>query len=217
VAKRTEEKAKAKRLVSIPPDVVLAPQAEAPRIPGPDRSARPGKVHELSWSDFDRMVQTLAKAVAKSRIDAVVGVAHGGVFVGGALASALQAEFFPVRISRRSRDREVASAPRVHGAMPKELKGRTVLIADDVSSSGDTLALATELAKKVGAREVKTATLLARPDGFHADFVARETDELFVFPWDYDVVVEQSFWNEVTDPGLKPLATKKKAASSKKR
>ena len=206
MAKRTEEKTKAKRMVSIPPDVVLAPQAEPPRVPGPDRSTRSGKVRELSWADFDRMVQTLARAVAKSRIEAVVGVAHGGVFVGGALARALSAEFFPVRISRRSRDREVLSAPRVHGAMPKELKGRAVLIADDVSSSGDTLALATELAKKVGAREVKTATLLARPDGYHADFVAQETEDLFVFPWDYDVVVDPSFW-----PGADEEEPKKSA------
>jgi len=50
--------------------------------------------------------------------------------------------------------------------MPRELKGKRVLIVDDVVSSGDTLELATALARKVGAREVNTASLVARPGGF---------------------------------------------------
>jgi len=69
-------------------------------------------------------------------------VAHGGVFVGGAISSALGSDFFPVRISRRSRDRSDANKPRMSGEMPRELKGRRVLIVDDVAASGDTLQMA---------------------------------------------------------------------------
>ena len=140
--------------------------------------------------EFDRAVQSLARAIRASfSPGAVVGVAHGGVFVGGALSSALGAEFFPVRISRRSRDKGQAK-PKLSGEMPRELKGKRVLIVDDVASSGDTLALATALAGKAGAREVRTAALVARPSGYEPDFHALSTDALVVFPWDYDTVTE---------------------------
>lgn len=178
---------------SFPGDVVLAPQAELPRqLTGSDRSAaKKTRVKELSWAQFDVLVQGLSRGIGRDfRCDAVVGVAHGGVFVGGAVASALAAEFFPVRISRRSRDKSNRPGPRLQGEMPKELKGKRVLIVDDVASSGDTLELATQLAKKVGAREVKTAALIVRDEGHRPDFFALAIEDLMVFPWDYEPVVE---------------------------
>lgn len=183
-------KKKVEKLVSIPSDMVLAPQVEAPRTPtGRDLSRQRSAVKELSWADFDRAVQELARAIGKAfKAEAVVGVAHGGVFVGGALASALGCEFFPVRITRRSRDRSDANKPRISGEMPRELKGRRVLIVDDVAASGETLELATSLALKVGAREVMTACMVARPEGYAPDFCALSTQAFLVFPWDYEPV-----------------------------
>ncbi len=179
------------KLVSIPPDVVLAPQVEAPRhATGRDHSRAKTRVKELTWQDFDRAVQTFALAIRQTYApEAVVGVVHGGVFVGGALSSALGAEFFPVRISRRNRDRG-QTKPKLSGEMPRELKGKRVLIVDDVASSGDTLVLATTLALKTGAKDVKTAVLVSRPEGFEPDFGALSTDALVVFPWDYEAVAE---------------------------
>ncbi len=191
VAKGKPSQQQVEKLVSIPSDMVLAPQAEAPRqLTGRDQSSQQRSVQELSWAEFDRAVHALAATISKSfKPQAVVGVAHGGVFVGGALSSALGCEFFPVRISRRSRDKGAAK-PKLSGEMPPELKGKRVLIVDDVVSSGDTLELATALALKVGAREVKTAALVARPGGFAPGFCALPTDALVVFPWDYEAVTE---------------------------
>lgn len=170
----------------------LAPQAEVPRQgSGTDRSTHKSAVRELSWSQFDRQIQTLARRIREAfKPDAVVGVAHGGVFVGGAIASALAADFYPVRISRRSRDMRARAAPRLSGELPRELKGKKVLIVDDVVNSGDTLELALSLARRVGARDARTACLVARETGYAPDFVGMTTSTLFVFPWDYEPVVE---------------------------
>ncbi len=149
-------------------------------------------MRELGWAEFDRMVQSMARAIRKRfQPDAVVGVAHGGVFVGGAVASALQCEFYPVRISRRSRDKLVRKSPKLFGEMPKELKGRKVLIVDDVAASGETLELAKELARKVKAKEVETAALVSRSDGYTPDHSAVTSDAFFVFPWDYEAITER--------------------------
>jgi hypoxanthine phosphoribosyltransferase len=145
----------------------------------------------MSWAQFDRRVQEIAKATKRFRPEAVVGVAHGGVFVGGALASAIQCEFYPVRISRRSRDRGLRGHPKLSGVMPKELKGKRVLIVDDIASSGDTLELAKAHALSVGAKSVATAALVCRSDGFQPDVFALKEDTFYVFPWDYALVAEE--------------------------
>jgi hypoxanthine phosphoribosyltransferase len=77
------------------------------------------------------------------------------------------------------------------GKMPPELRGKSVLIVDDVAASGDTLELARALAKKAGARQVLTAVLLQRSRGYAPDWSALTTDELVVFPWDYQPLVEE--------------------------
>lgn len=182
---------------------------------GQDRSTSRGSTRELSWSAFERYVQELARTLRRRfEPDAIIGVAHGGVFVGGALASALQKEFFPVRISRRSRDRGApetsgkqkgraekdSATPRLIGSMPEEIRGLRVLIVDDIASSGDTLELATSLAVKAGARATATAALVARPNGFDPDFRGMTTDELVVFPWDYQGFLPDSNFDDGSPP-----------------
>jgi uncharacterized protein len=191
---RPDSREQAERIVSVPADFVYAPQVEAPRqLTGRDQSRQKTSVQELTWADFDRSVQGLARAVQASfKPQAVVGVAHGGVFVGGALSSALGCEFFPVRISRRSRDKGVRKQPRLTGEMPAELAGKRVLVVDDVASSGDTLELAVELARKAGATETRTAVLVARPGAYAPDHHALATQGLVVFPWDYEQVTEDA-------------------------
>ena len=164
-----------------------------------DRSRPEAGVRELSWAAFDVHVQALSRSIVRSfSPEAVVGVAHGGVFVGGALASALGADFFPVRISRRSRVHSVrGKRPRLSGTMPREIKGRHVLIVDDVAASGETLRRAKKLALKAGARVLRTATLVSRKEGYAADFSALTSDALFVFPWDYAAVTEDQRFDTV--------------------
>jgi hypoxanthine phosphoribosyltransferase len=61
---------------------------------------------------------------------------------------------------------------------------------DDIASSGDTLELARRLLKKVGAKTIKTASLVCKEEGYRPDWAAWESEELFVFPWDYEPVAE---------------------------
>ncbi len=152
-----------------------------PSADGRDRSIRPEKVRE----------RALARTISRTFTpEAVVGVAHGGVFVGGALASALGCEFHPVRISRRSRDNRPRRSPRMFGRMPPELKGKRTLIVDDVASSGDTLQLASKLALKAGAAEALTACLVTRGSGFRPGWTGFSSPDLVIFPWDYEPVTE---------------------------
>ncbi len=173
-----------------------------------DRSFSRPAAHELSWAEFDKEVQGLARKAASFKPEAVVGIAHGGVFVGGAVASALKAEFFPVRLTRRSRDSETRTPSGLSSDMPKELAHKRVLVVDDICSSGDSLEIAVRLAKSVGASKVKTAALVTRPNGASPDFTAFTTTTFFVFPWDYQAVVEDERFETRQSP--KPKSAKKR-------
>jgi hypothetical protein len=83
-----------------------------PGVPGADLSRGRQAIQELTWGDFDRHVLALARATKAFTPEAVVGLVHGGVFVGGALAGALKVESYPVRGARRSRDTPPAMADR---------------------------------------------------------------------------------------------------------
>jgi hypoxanthine phosphoribosyltransferase len=157
------------------------------RLAAPARLKRaPRKaVRELGWAAFGEVARAFAVQIARRfRPAVVVGIAKGGVFVGGALAAALGADFYPVRIEKRRRDRGVLPEPIQE--LP-DLTGKRVLVVDDVASTGATLARARALSRKAGAREVKTAVLVARPRGARPDFAAFETDELMLFGWDYQL------------------------------
>jgi hypoxanthine phosphoribosyltransferase len=160
-------------------------------LPAPAGGA--GAVRELTWLEFGSIVRDLgARIAAGFQPDVVLGVARGGIFVGGALAAPVRAEFLPVRVEKRSRDRRAVPTIRV-----PEARGKKVLVVDDVTNSGETLAKAKALAMRSGAGEVQSAALVVRPGGSRPEWFALETAQLIVFPWDYQL----DAGGPVVDPG----------------
>jgi hypoxanthine phosphoribosyltransferase len=185
-----------------PPARAVATTSELPLgLLGRDRSGRLNEVRELSWAQFDGVVQALSREISGSyNPDVVLGIAHGGLFVGGALASALGRPFHPIRISRRSRDATAGRRPKMTGKLPREVKGARVLLVDDVAASGDTLLLARALGRKAGALQVRTATLLCRDQGFVPDWTVLVMETPLLFPWDYGPVTEDVRFDLVPAP-----------------
>lgn len=152
-------------------------------------------VREVGWAAFGEIARDLADRIAEGfQPDVVLGIAKGGVFVGGALAASLRADFHPVRVEKRSRDRDSGAPDR--GADLPALRGKRVLVVDDVAATGKTLEKARALARKAGASEVQAAVLVVRPGGARPEWFAMETDELTLFGWDYQL--------DDTSPGIDP-------------
>ena len=77
------------------------------RLKAPARLSRTPKraVRELGWAAFGEVARQLAARIStRYQPTVVLGIAKGGVFVGGALAAALKADFHAVRIEKRRRD-----------------------------------------------------------------------------------------------------------------
>ena len=179
----------------------LSPQSEVARgLLGQDRSGARSLVREMSWAQFDGAVQAMAREISAAyTCDLVVGIAPGGLYVGSALATSLGKPFHPVRILGRTRDPLTGRMPKLM-AMPREVKGTRILLVDDVIASGMTMRRAIEVARKAGARQIRTATLLSRDQGASPDWTVLVMEGPLVFPWDYGPVTEDGRFDLAPEP-----------------
>jgi len=158
-----------------------------------DYSSRSG-VRPISWDEFHGLVKALAVAVAPWRPEVVLPVLRGGAYAGTLLAHILQVEVYPVRLSRRQDDVVVRETPLWLVEPPAAVRGRRVLVVDEMCSSGQTLRMVKEQALALGAAEVRTATLYAHTWGADAvDYIGLITDELVMNPWDREVYRDGAF------------------------
>jgi hypoxanthine phosphoribosyltransferase len=142
----------------------------------------------LTWEMFGTACRELAQLVADSsfRPEVLVAVARGGLLPGGGLSYALgikltdaiNVEFY-TDVDETLPD-PVLLAPHLDTA---SLKGRHILVVDDVADSGRTLALVLDLLQQHGA-EARSAVLYAkRRSEVTPDYVWSQTDKWIVFPW----------------------------------
>jgi hypoxanthine phosphoribosyltransferase len=107
------------------------------------------------------------------------------------LSFVLRREFYPIRLTRRVDDAIVHEKPTWLVRPPDKVRGRRILVVDEIVDSGRTIALAADETRALGASEVRTAALYAhswadpRPD-----YVALTSDALILNPWDREVLIQ---------------------------
>jgi hypoxanthine phosphoribosyltransferase len=151
-------------------------------------------IRPVSWDDFHGLVKALAAAVAPWRPEIVLPVLRGGAYPGALLAHILQAEVYPVRLTRRVDDVVVRDSPIWLVEPPPAVAGRRVLVVDEMCSTGETIALVKARALELGAAETRTATLYAHTWGESVpDYIGLITDELVLNPWDREIYRDGAF------------------------
>lgn len=151
----------------------------------------------LTWDGFATMSRELAQMIADSDFEPeiLIGVARGGMIPAGALTyslgvkltDAINVEFY-TDVSATLPD-PVLLAPMLD---IESIRGKRVLVVDDVADSGRTLALVLELLAKFGA-EVRSAVIYAKPTTIvNPDYVWKATDKWIVFPWSAEPPVTPS-------------------------
>lgn len=142
----------------------------------------------LTWNDFGTASRELAAEVIRSgfETDIVVAIARGGLLLAGGIAYALgvkscgavNAEFY-TGIGTRLPE-PIMLPPLLDEA---SIVGKKVLLVDDVSDSGRTLAMVVQLLEAGGA-EVRTVCLYSKPGTVHEPtYTWRRTPRWIVFPW----------------------------------
>jgi hypoxanthine phosphoribosyltransferase len=85
-----------------------------------------------------------------------------------------------------------ASEPSLTQPLSAQVRGKTVLVVDEIADTGKSLRLVIDHVQEQGAREVKTATLYYKPQSIvKPDFYEKQTDCWVVFPWEIKETVQQ--------------------------
>ena len=158
-----------------------------------DYSKRKG-ISPISWEDFHGICKALALAVAQFNPEVILPVGRGGYYPGTLIAHLLQAEIYPVRISRRVNDVVKFSEPQWIVPPPAEIAHHRVLIVDEICDSGETLLRVREKCLALGASQVKSAVLYSHTKAVNVpDYIGIVTDELLLNPWDREVLRDGKF------------------------
>ena len=142
----------------------------------------------LGWDEFGTGSRELAQLIADDGYipDVVVAIARGGLLLAGSISyalgvkscGALNVEFY-TGVGERLPD-PIVLPPMLDSP---SLAGKRVLLTDDVSDSGRTLAMVVQLLEATGA-EVRTVVLYTKPGTVHEPtYTWRRTPLWITFPW----------------------------------
>ena len=142
----------------------------------------------MTWDELGTGARALAEQIAEDgwRPDIVLGIARGGLLVGGAIAYSLDVKnTFTMNVEFYTGVDERLEMPMILPPVPDlvDLHDERVLVADDVADTGQTLLLVKDfLAGKVG--EVRIAVLYEKPHStVQCEYVWSRTDQWIDFPW----------------------------------
>jgi hypoxanthine phosphoribosyltransferase len=158
--------------------------------------------HEhLTWEGFGGATRELAHSIHDSGFcpDVVVAIARGGLLPAGAIAYALGVKtcgslnvVFYADIAHATP--EQLPEPEVLPPLldTDSLRGKQVLLVDDVVDSGRTMQLAVDLLTHRGAT-VRSVTIYTKPTTtIHPDYAWRDTGKWIDFPWSTKAPVTES-------------------------
>jgi uncharacterized protein len=157
-------------------------------VPSGKNVDQPLEYEAPTWT---QVYTTLLDLAAKIRNDSfkpdmIVGVSRGGWLPARVLSDLLSnstltsvgVELY-VGVSER-KSKAVITQP-----VSANVKGKKVLIVDEVVDTGKTLELVREHVTKQGATAVRTATVYYKPwSTVKPDYFEKETDRWIVFPWE---------------------------------
>jgi hypoxanthine phosphoribosyltransferase len=140
----------------------------------------------LTWPDVSRLCRHLVEQIERDyRPEVIIGIAKGGAIPGAIIASMLRRDYFPVPITRREADVVTRKTPALLAHIPTEVvRGRKVLVTDEMVVTGETLRIAVDECWAQGATGVKTAALYIHTGGNRPDWFGLETESLVIQPWD---------------------------------
>lgn len=157
-------------------------------------------VKSISWDEFSALSRLLAEKIEPYHPQLILGIARAGLFPATALACNLRCELVPIRLTRRADDIIVHEEPVWIVPVPDEVRGKIVVVVDEIADTGQTLAMAAEGARAKGAAQVITTCLVSHTWAKPAPQVsALESDAFIIFPWDQLVLVDGKW---VTHPEI---------------
>jgi len=141
-----------------------------------------------SWDEIYEMLLRLAEKIQRDDFhpDLIVGICRGGWPPARVMSDLLEnPKLANITVEFYVDVAETKSKPVLTQTIATSVKGKKVLILDDVADTGKTLKLVKEHLVKKGAEQVKIATIYYKPWSIVVpDYYEKETKRWVVFPWE---------------------------------
>lgn len=145
-----------------------------------------------NWDYIYGLCRGISKDVKKSgyKPDVIVALARGGWFAGRVLCDFLNLnDLISLKVEHYTGTASASVGPKLRYPFDSSMvKGKSVLIVDDISDTGKSMMFAKEYILKHGPTDVRTATLQhLQCSQSKADYVGEVLDEWawVVFPWNF--------------------------------
>ncbi|MFH1448296.1 MAG: phosphoribosyltransferase [Candidatus Micrarchaeota archaeon] len=143
---------------------------------------------KLTWGRIEELCEELARQVRDSgfKPDVLVGVARGGWIPTRIISDILKVyKVASIGVVFYTSVGKTLEKPKLTQELNVDIRGKRVLLVDDVSDSGESLLLAKQKVEALSPSELKTATLHYKPRSkIKPDFFIKETEEWLVYPWE---------------------------------
>ncbi|HNT60352.1 MAG TPA: phosphoribosyltransferase [Candidatus Bilamarchaeaceae archaeon] len=142
----------------------------------------------VSWGGASRMCERLALQVKSSGFspDTIIGVSRGGLVPARLLSDIMDVgDLQVIRVSFYKGMGKTMEFPQLTQQLTTRIDGKRALLVDDVSDTGRSLKVAKDHLMRMGATEIKVATLHFKPHSkFRPDSFVEETKSWLVYPWE---------------------------------
>ena len=139
----------------------------------------PEYLNVIEWEQVHRDVASLSEAVLASGFaaDLIVGIGYGGIVPATLMYFLLPETRYRVAYPKSSSNEGIESL--------SDIKGKKVLLVDDLAISGDSLNEIKRQVAEMGAKDIRAAVMYSTPDYDGVDHVVRHLapQERIVFPW----------------------------------
>lgn len=153
----------------------------------------------VSWQEFHDMGFTLAQQLQQLRPESctIVSVARGGHALARVLSDFLKLPIFSVSIQSYTdlQQHEL----QITQELNVDLKGKNVLLVDEIIDSGKTLVRALEYLESFDLKSVTSVSLHVKPEAvLKSDFYVDELTEWVVYPYEVRETIEalRPIWKE---------------------
>jgi hypoxanthine phosphoribosyltransferase len=145
-------------------------------------------LHLVTFQDFAHKGYHLAEKIKadtqKQPVDLIICINRGGALLSRILSDYLDVEIAAFGLTSYEGVNQQKEL-RINQELNKDLKGKVVLLVDDVCDSGKSILKAMEITRLLGPKQILTATLFVKPRAeYKADYWIAETDKWLVFPYE---------------------------------
>jgi len=197
---------------------------------------RPDKYEAPSWEYIHELCINLAEQVSSSKYDPdlIIAISRGGWIPGRLLSDLMgKIDIATIKVEHYVDFYKTRDRPEITQPLPIEVKGKKILLVDDLADSGSSLQVVMDHLKEQGAKDVKVCAIYFKPwSVVMPDFYARETDAWICFPHEaYESIAkiyarlrdegkgDAEIEKKLLEIGMRPLHIQKflkKAAEEKK-